>query len=163
MLSTGFVRLRLTTPAAMHIRPTNGVGRCACGESGRTWGVEMRKVFVLLVVAVLISGCAGSPMVTGFSASAHTRVMVKLKPDMTPEEVIGLMGNPDKTEMYRGRNGEPILVYLYITEGRDTYTRKWSEANYTPLVFENNKLAGWGWNYLNGTAQKYEFIIKNLY
>ena len=122
-----------------------------------------RIVLGMLILAVALSGCAGSPMKTWFQASAHTNAMVKLKPDMTPEEVIGLMGNPDKTEMYRGKNGESILVYLYITEGRDTITRKWSEANYTPLIFENTKLAGWGWNYLNGTAQKYEFTIKNLY
>lgn len=82
---------------------------------------------------------------------------------MTPEEVIKLMGQPDKTEMYRGKNKEAILIYQYITTGKDLVTRKWSEANYTPLVFENNKLAGWGWSYLNTTSQKYEFTIKNLY
>lgn len=122
----------------------------------------MKKLIYLLVL-MIISGCAGSPIRTWGQATKHTKAMVKLKLNMTPEDVIKLMGNPDKTEMYRGKNGEPILVYLYITEGMDTFSRRWSEANYTPLVFENNKLAGWGWNYLNGTAQKYEFIIKDLY
>lgn len=82
---------------------------------------------------------------------------------MTVEEVVNLMGQPDKTEMYRGKQGEQILVYLYITEGKDVDTRRWTEANYTPLVFVNNRLDGWGWNYFNGTAKKYEFTIKNLY
>ena len=113
----------------------------------------------LLVLVVMVSGCAGSPLQRSRLAKKHTKAMVKLKPDMSPERVIKLMGNPDKTEMYRGINGEPILVYLYIT----MYSSKWSEANYTPLVFEDNKLVGWGWNYLYGTADRYEFIIKDLY
>ena len=122
----------------------------------------MKNLLIILLCIGLV-GCVGSPMRTSFLAGRHTKAMIKLQPDMTPEEVIKLMGNPDKTEMYRGKGGEPILVYLYITTPRDAFTRQWSEANYTPLVFENNKLAGWGWNYFNGTAQKYEFIIKDLY
>jgi len=122
----------------------------------------MKKLLVVLLCLGLV-GCAGSPIRTTWQAGDHTRAMIKLKPDMTPEEVIKLMGNPDKTEMYRGKNEETVLVYLYITEGMDTFSRRWTDANYTPLVFENNKLAGWGWNYFNGTAQKYEFTIKNLY
>ena len=73
------------------------------------------------------------------------------------------MGQPNKTELYRGKKDEPILVYLYITEGKDTFTRKWSEANYTPFVFVDQRLKGWGWSFFNSTAQKYEFIIKELY
>ena len=116
-----------------------------------------------LVVGLCLSGCAGSPIRTQWQADAHNRSMIKLQPGMTVEEVTKIMGNPDKTEMYRGKNGEAILVYLYITEGMDSFSRRWTEANYTPVVFENNKLAGWGWNYFNGTAQKYEFTVKNLY
>ena len=123
----------------------------------------MKKLLLILLLCFVLVGCAGSPIRTWSQATHNTNAMIGLKPDMTPEEVTDLMGKPQKTEMYRGKNGEPILVYLYITEGRDTFTRQWSEANYTPLVFEDNKLMGWGWNYLNGTAQKYEFVIKDLY
>lgn len=119
---------------------------------------------ILLFVAIALAyGCAGSPYRTQASAEQHKKAMVNLQPDMSPSQVQNLMGPPDKTELYRGKNEKPILIYLYITEGKDTYTRKWSEANYTPLVFVDQKLMGWGWNYLNGTAKKYEFVIKDLY
>jgi hypothetical protein len=111
----------------------------------------------------LFSSCAGSPAQTGWIASKHREAMIDVQPDQSAQDVIKIMGKPDKTELYRGKNDQPILIYLYITEGKDTYSRKWSEANYTPFVFIENKLHGWGWNFLNGTAQKYEFTIKDLY
>ena len=86
--------------------------------------------------------------------------MTKIKPDMLPDEVVGIMGQPNRTELHRGKEGEQILVYLYITEYP---TWKRTEAHYTPFVFENDKLTGWGWDHLNGQAQKYEFIIKDMY
>ena len=125
--------------------------------------VKLNIQIFLLIAAALTYGCAGSPYRTQASAEQHKKAMINLQPDMSPSQVQDLMGPPDKTELYRGKNNEPILIYLYITEGKDTYTRKWSEANYTPLVFVKQKLMGWGWNYLNATAKKYEFVIKDLY
>lgn len=122
----------------------------------------LRTISTVLLIAGL-AGCAGSPARTGWIALEHRSAMVRVQPDQTPQEVIEIMGQPDKTELYRGKNDEPILVYLYITEGKDTYSRRWSEANYTPFVFVEQKLKGWGWSFFNGTAQKYEFIIKDLY
>lgn len=115
---------------------------------------------VLIICAFLMLGCAGSPVRTGWQASHHTEAMVRVKPDMTATEVVKIMGNPDKTELYRGKNDEVILVYLYITEGRDIFTREWNESNYTPFVFVNDRLYGWGWPNLEATAQRYEFVIK---
>lgn len=86
--------------------------------------------------------------------------MVKLKPDMTTAQVVNLMGPPEKTEMYRGKYNEAILTYLYITEGEDAITHPWNEANYTPLMFINDRLNGWGWNQLDATAKRYEFLIE---
>lgn len=116
--------------------------------------------FCLVAVAVTVAGCAGSPAQTGMRASENKKSMVGLKPDMTAEQVTKLMGPPDKTEMYRGKNNEAVLTYLYITEGKDTYTRRWNETNYTPLIFVNDRLNGWGWNQLDTAAKQYEFVIK---
>lgn len=118
---------------------------------------------LMLMLLIAFVSCAGSPYRTQAAAEKHRKAMINLRPDMTRREVVDVMGPPDKTELYRGKQNEPILVYLYITEGKDIVTRKWSEANYTPLVFVGERLMGWGWSYLNGTAKKYEFIIKKLY
>lgn len=126
----------------------------------------MRRIIGLVIIVIICAsliGCAGSPVRTHWQATRHTSGMLKLQPGMNAEEVIELMGTPEKTEMYRGKNEEAFLVYLYITEGKDSYSRRWSEANYTPVVFKDGKLDGWGWSYLNNSAKKYEFIVKDLY
>jgi outer membrane protein assembly factor BamE (lipoprotein component of BamABCDE complex) len=124
---------------------------------------KIKTVLSIVLISIFLTGCAGSPLVTSMQAETHKKEMVNLKPDMTPEEVIELMGQPDKTEMYKVKGDKPVLVYLYITKGKNRWTREWNESNYTPLVFENNRLAGWGWRYFNATAEKYEFIIKESY
>ena len=77
------------------------------------------------------------------------------------EEVTRVMGLPDKTELWRGKNEEAVLVYLYITEGKDLVTRQWNESNYTPFVFVNNRLHSWGWDQFHSLAQRYELVIKH--
>jgi len=87
--------------------------------------------------------------------------MVGLKPDMTTEQVTNLMGPPDKIVMQRGKNNEAVLTYLYITEYIETYTsRGWTEDNFTPFIFVNDRLSGWGWNHLDTAAKRYEFDIR---
>ena len=115
--------------------------------------------FVTLLAAYL-AGCAGSPVQTFARAAENKTSMIGLKPDMTTDQVVKLMGPPDKTEMYRGKNNETVLTYLYITEGRDMVTRRWNETNYTPLIFIGDRLSGWGWSQLDTAAKRYEFVIK---
>jgi uncharacterized protein DUF3192 len=124
---------------------------------------QLRLVLFLIIPAVTLSflaGCAGSPIQTGMRAEENKEAMVNVRPDMSIDEVTKIMGPPDKTEAYRGKNNEAILVYLYITEPRDIYNRTWNESNYTPFVFVGNRLSGWGWPNLEATAQRYEFVIK---
>ena len=111
-------------------------------------------------MCALLAACAGSPAQTGMRASENKRNMIALKPDMTTAQVSKLMGQPDKTELYRGKNNEAVLTYLYITEGKDMESRIWNETNYTPLIFIDDRLNGWGWNQLDSTAKRYEFVIK---
>jgi hypothetical protein len=119
-----------------------------------------KLICLLLACSVFLAGCAGSPIQTGWRASENKKAMVNVRPDMSIDEVSRIMGSPDKTELYRAKTNEAILVYLYITEPRYIYTRRWNESNYTPFVFINERLQGWGWPNLEATAQRYEFVIK---
>ncbi len=110
-----------------------------------------------VVVSVVLVGCAGSPSKL---ESDNTRSMLSLKPDMTIDQVTKNMGVPQKTEMYRGKNNEIVLTYLYLTNGLGYVTNPENETNYTPLIFIDNKLNGWGWNQLDSAAKRYEFIVK---
>ena len=118
------------------------------------------KLIAVSLMCALLAACAGSPAQTGMRASENKRNMIALKPDMTTAQVSKLMGQPDKTELYRGKNNEAVLTYLYITEGKDMESRIWNETNYTPLIFIDDRLNGWGWNQLDSTAKRYEFVIK---
>lgn len=115
----------------------------------------------LVAVAVALAGCAGSPAKPGIRAYENKKNMVGLKPDMTTEQVTNLMGPPDKIVMHRGKDNETVLTYLYITEYIETYTsRGWNKNNYTPFIFVNDRLSGWGWNHLDTAAKRYEFDIR---
>lgn len=115
----------------------------------------------LVAVAVALAGCADSPAKPGVRAYENKKNMVALKPDMTTEQVTNLMGPPDKIVMHRGKNNEAVLTYLYITEYIETYTsRGWDKYNYTPFIFVNDRLSGWGWNHLDTSAKRYEFDIR---
>ena len=66
----------------------------------------------VMLIVLSVSGC------TVRRASANQRAMVSVRPDMSVEEVSKIMGAPDKTELFRGKDNEYILVYLYITQSR---------------------------------------------
>ncbi len=113
----------------------------------------------LVAVTVALAGCAGSPAKPGIRVYENKKHMVNLQPEMTTKQITNLMGSPDKIVMYRGKNNVDVHTYLYITENKKTYTsRVWS--NYTPFIFVNDRLSGWGWHHLDFTAKLYEFVIR---
>jgi hypothetical protein len=115
----------------------------------------------LVAVAVSLASCADSPANPGIRAYENKKQMLNLKPDMTTEQVTKLMGQPDKIETYRGKNNEAILTYWYVTKGLDDYTnRGWNKDNFTPFLFVDDRLSGWGWSQLDTAAQRYEFVIR---
>lgn len=117
-------------------------------------------LFCFVAIGVVLTGCSAHPFRIAWRADENKQTMVGLKPDMTIEQVTKLMGQPDKTEMYRGKNNEVILTYLYITKGVDPISGRMDESNYTPLIFINDLLNGWGWNQFNTITTRYEIIIK---
>jgi len=116
-----------------------------------------RRIFFLFLLIISLIGCAGSP--SRLEAN-NTKNMLNLRPDMSMDEATKLMGPPGKTEMYRGKNNEIVITYLYLTNGLGYVTNAENESNFTPLIFVNEKLNGWGWNQLDNTAKRYEFVIK---
>ncbi len=117
----------------------------------------MNRVLVALAVCFVLYGCAGSP---ARREADNTKSMLQLRLDMTVEQVLKVMPQPEKTEMYRGRNNETVLTFFYLTNSMGYVNNPNTEANFTPLVFIDNKLNGWGWDHLNTSANKYEFVIK---
>jgi len=115
-------------------------------------------VILLLSIVAFISNCAGSPVRTHWQAETNNANMAKLKLGMSEDEVLRIMGPPDKTEAYT-IGGEPWLFWLYITEGKDIGTREWGDRNYTPVGVRSGKLSGWGRNFYQQVKQRYEIYL----
>ena len=69
---------------------------------------------------------------------------------MSKEQVLALLGRPYRTDPSFGK-GTTIEVWFYRTKNKGPNGRRVKGSNLMPLVFENDILSGWGWNY-------YEFV-----
>jgi outer membrane protein assembly factor BamE (lipoprotein component of BamABCDE complex) len=70
----------------------------------------------------------------------------RLEHGMSKEDVTRLLGLPDRTEGLRV-DGKGVVVWFYRLADQTGHRVS------TPLVFENNRLAGWGDTY-------YQMILK---
>ena len=112
------------------------------------------KNLILLFVAVVMVGCAGSPAATAPIAEKNRKLILQLNAGMTKAEVQKIMGDPRETETYPSENGVSE-IWFYRTNATPMSDRERTnrEIQFTPFVFNKGKLEGWGRNY-------YETIIK---
>ena len=77
----------------------------------------------------------------------------------TYETELGSINNPYRTETTHTKDGDPVLLVFYYTDvkARDNAI---TDDELTPLVFEDDKLVGWGWSYLDNNTQKYEYKVR---
>ncbi len=111
-----------------------------------------RSFIAIASLFLLLGACAGSPYRTGIEAQQNRAGLLKLNVGLTKEQVLGVMGSPYKTEMYMV-DGKPTEFWLYLTEGRSINDSRLTDANFTPLAFENGVLKGWGRNYYDNTLK----------
>ena len=119
------------------------------------------KKLLLLVTAVVLVGCAGSPVATAPIAEKNRKLMLQLKVGMTEATVLGIMGDPHDTETY-SVNGGTRKFWFYRTSatpmrGRERTNR---EIQFTPFAFKEGKLEGWGRNYYENVIKIRKEIIK---
>ena len=104
----------------------------------------MKRFTVLgICLAFFLCGCASSRLTVSFQPEHDVRPLARLQRNMSPQEVVQLMGTPER----------PVEIYFYMNEKEGGFLSRLSKDNYTPLVFVNNKLAGWGWSFLNRAAK----------
>lgn len=118
----------------------------------------MKKTVLLIAVVALLTGCQGSPVQTGWEAESNRKAMLGLSIGQSKVDVVEVMGQPRKTEAY-SRDGTNTEFWLYLTEGRDISDRKMTDEHFTPLVFENDQLVGWGRNYYVEKTRNYDIKI----
>jgi hypothetical protein len=133
----------------------------------RPRGDNMRNILqtsLVAILGILLLGCDyGALAMKGNKDAAINRdALVNLQPGMSPKDVVQVMGTgPFSTEFFRGKNGEGVLVYKYITRPTSFGTQaELKEENLIPLIFVDNVLEGWGWSYLETASQRYDFVTK---
>lgn len=104
----------------------------------------MKQVAIIgFCLSIFLCGCASSQVKSFSQHSMLSDLQLRLERNMTSEEVVNLMGDPTR----------PIMIYFYLADEEINLLDRLSKDSYTPLVFVDNKLAGWGWNFLNGAAK----------
>ena len=112
------------------------------------------KKLLLLAMAVALVGCVGSPAATAPIAEKNRKLILQLNAGMAKAEVQKIMGDPRETETYPSGSGTHE-IWFYRTNATPMSRRERTnrEVQFTPFVFKNGKLEGWGRNY-------YETVIK---
>lgn len=97
---------------------------------------------------LLFAGCAGSPLATGAKAEENTFNMAYIRIGMSEDQVYDIMGRPYDIESY-DIDKEYFEVWFYLTRKVALGQTRLVPGNFTPLVFQDGFLVGWGRNYYN--------------
>jgi len=108
----------------------------------------MKIKIVYLLFAVVLAGCAGSPLQTGVEAEQNRMQIGDVKMGMSQSMVRRIMGPAYKREI-RMIDGREYEVWYYLTKGTLLYQTRYLDRNFTPFIFSDNVLVGWGWKYFN--------------
>jgi len=112
------------------------------------------KQFIVLVLIWSLAACAGSPAWTSMQISStrseaerNNANLMKVQIGQTKEEFIKIMGPPTKREAYQLPNNKAVEFLFYRTSGWSTGVATDTDAQFTPVEIENDKVSGWGRNY----------------
>lgn len=131
-------------------------------------------VMGLMAVSIVLSGCANK---TDTLMRVNNARIMNLQRGMTPEQAINHIGpsgdestpNPFKSELYPAGNVIFRILYFYSQRQRveprifgvEVLNGIITDDELMPVVFKDDKLDGWGWNYWEDTAKKYEIVVRN--
>ncbi len=95
----------------------------------------MRNVFLLALLATLLSGCFSVYKLEVQQGNVVTQEMIdKLKPGMTPSQVRYVLGTPLVTDPFHPDRWD---YYYYLRRSKD----KTGESRHLTVIFKNNVLA----------------------
>lgn len=114
----------------------------------------MNKVLFCVSALVLTINLSGCGIVYHYQARETAALITeRLQVGMSTEQVRSAIGPPSDREAYKDQE-----IWFYKTKQLGTDGSR--KQIYTPVVFENGKVAGWGTKYHNDpNVQKYEADI----
>ena len=128
----------------------------------------MKKFLALSILLLLtVTGCSTLDAIQ----AQNRRNLSRLSIGMSKEKVIKIMGdniiyakkglvinNPYRSEILEGKDKIFEVLYYYTEQKKAEGTVTNDEL--TPIVLEKDKLAGWGWNFLETNAKNYGITLK---
>ncbi|PIQ89494.1 MAG: hypothetical protein COV72_02775 [Candidatus Omnitrophica bacterium CG11_big_fil_rev_8_21_14_0_20_42_13] len=122
----------------------------------------MKKILTILPFLAL----AGCVSFVGFRQPFFSENISRLSEGMAKNEVLKLMSErpegtklkwispiPLKDETLSGEDAAIEILYYYT--GTESWDGVITSDKMTPLVFEKEKLIGWGWDFLNSIKEEY--------
>ena len=107
------------------------------------WSCAAPKLAMASVaMAWTLTGC--QPFIDGWQSATNNHDIMKLQVGMKRDEVVALMGQPQKREAY---GQTEFLIY------RTDYRGASDNANFTPVAIIDGRVAGWGRNYYDNTVR----------
>jgi len=137
----------------------------------RSSTIKMMLASSVALVALLTS-CGGRQLGKYREGIAENQSAVQtLRLGMSPSEVRQIMGegevvrykklhliDPWRSESFALVDGSRVLILFYVTEPPRKYYSPDDRA-LTPVIFENDRLVGWGWSYLRQNTDRYRITL----
>jgi len=125
--------------------------------------------FLILSAAILVTlatGCVGTQMRE--QARSNANALLSLEIGMSVEDVMGRMGrtgtkyvaNPYRSQSRKLPEGTTVLILHYYTEFEPRRKDVIPDQCLTPVVFEDQKLVGWGRQFFEEYVQKIEIRLR---
>ena len=120
----------------------------------------MNRFVLLALCAVLAGSCAGRVTLR------NRQNLTRLNHGMSKDQVHAVMGrdvrrgvnNPYRTAMYMDKEGHPVEVFYYWTDG--SLAGGIDDEELTPLVFRDGMLMGWGRAFWSDFVSKYDLRVQ---
>jgi PBP1b-binding outer membrane lipoprotein LpoB len=112
----------------------------------------MKRFAVLLVIMLLFGGCAYQKEYSKSkdTAKKNSENLVRLKMGMSREELLQVMGAPEKTQA-NNFGGQPTEVLSFRIKA-DYFTND-DDSNFIQVVVRNGKVIGWGDSFFSQAFQ----------
>lgn len=109
--------------------------------------MKIQKYLLISCFAFLVlTGCYGSIAQSRAEAEQNKINMMQIEIGMSEDDVLDVLGNPIKVKAVKV-DEDSYFIWFYMTKGKRLGQDKLISENFTPFIFQNKRLIGWGKNY----------------